>query len=163
MTDPLDPVRDEILRTARQDAAATVESAETAAAELVARANDEAASLLAAARAAGAADAAEADAAGHAHARRAAREILLAARHAAYDETRERALRALRAESTDPRFRAALEDRARAVLGPAVRIEPLPDGGLVGIVGDRTADCSLAGLVDHVLAATAARVSEVWS
>jgi vacuolar-type H+-ATPase subunit E/Vma4 len=159
----LEPVRAMLLRRARADADATLAEAEADAARVTGAARAEADRILAAARSAGAADAEALRATEVARARRAARGLVLVAQRDVYDDVRRRIGAALTAGDTATRVRAALEARARSVLGPDVRIVDVPAGGVTGAAGGLRVDCSVDALVERAVSVEAGRVAGAWS
>jgi hypothetical protein len=144
LIDALEPVRAELLRQARDEAAQRVREAAAAAEESVRQAEAEAARILAEARAEGAADAAAAAAAQQARSRRTARAAVLAARSEAYDELVRRSADALRDEPVE-----RLVALAAALLGEPARVVPAEGGGVVATAGDRRVDLSLRALAER--------------
>ncbi|GGM77350.1 hypothetical protein ACFFX1_52515 [Dactylosporangium sucinum] len=159
----LEPLRRAILRAARAYADGCRADAAEAAGGMLRAARAEAEQIRLEARAAGLDDAAVLSAAERAHTRRAARAVVLAARRDTAEELRRRVSAALRAELGGGCLGPALADRARAVLGPQARIEPAGDGGVIGTLGNRRADCSIAALTEYAIARQAGRAAEVWT
>jgi vacuolar-type H+-ATPase subunit E/Vma4 len=158
----LQPVREVILRRARQRAADIRRNADQAAATVLRDARAEAERILLEARTIGAADADILIAAERARTRRAASAVLLRARRQVSDELRDKVVAALRDALDVPRGRAALTARITGLLGPDATITPAPGGGLIGVRGNVEVDCSVPRLADHVLATTA-QLGRVWA
>jgi hypothetical protein len=149
----LSPVREALLRIARDDAAAALAEADGEAAELLASADDEAAALLDRARARSAEDVAGLAAAEHSRGLREARSLELGARGAAYDALVAAAVAAVRARlADDPQVLAALTVRAHAELGAEATVTRCPEGGLVAEAGGRRMGLPLAALVERAVA-----------
>ncbi len=157
LADALEPVRAELLRRAREEAAQRVREATATAEQSVRQAEEEAARILAEARAEGAADAAAAAAAQQARSRRTARAAVLAARSEAYGELVRRSADALRGEPVD-----RLVALATALLGEPVQVTSAAGGGVVATAGDRRVDLSLDALAERATRLLGPDVEGLW-
>jgi vacuolar-type H+-ATPase subunit E/Vma4 len=163
---PLDPVRTEILRQARAEAAAAVARAETEAGRRVDRARVEAEAILDEARVRGRADADGALRAGAARARRQARAVGLRAEREVYESWRDTVsvgIRDLIRTAEYPRILASLAARARALLGADAQIEVDPVGGLRARVPGRSVDLTLAAMAARAVADAEGEASGLWT
>jgi vacuolar-type H+-ATPase subunit E/Vma4 len=163
--DALAPVRAALVAKARADAGRLLAVAEQHAAVEVAAAEQRAETVLAAARARGEADARALVDAELVRARREGRALVLVAQRAAYDDLRQRvraAVAALRDSPGYPALRRALEERARAALGPDVLLTDDPSGGFVAESGSRRAVFTLEALADEVLERGGVDVDGLW-
>jgi vacuolar-type H+-ATPase subunit E/Vma4 len=150
---PLEPLRQALLRRADAAADATRAAARRAAADAVDAAQRDAAATLARARAAGDADAAQLQDEDRRRSSRAARGIVLAAQRAMYDELHERARAALRELLADPDRHRQLVAMVALQLGPHATVQAHPAGGVVGETSDgRRVDASVDVLVERALA-----------
>jgi vacuolar-type H+-ATPase subunit E/Vma4 len=155
-TDALAPVRQALLRQAREEADETRASAEREAQEVLARAHAEADEVRRQARADGERDAQDLRAEQQARARRRARAIVLQAQQ----ETLERLTEQVRARAQalweDPETRALLRDRltarARDALGPDATVSDHPAGGVQAEAGSRRVTYLLTDLADETIA-----------
>jgi cell division septum initiation protein DivIVA len=159
----LEPLRTLVLRRARADADAILAEADADAARVIGTARAEADRILAAARSSGAADAEALRVTEVARACRSARGLVLLAQRDVYDDVRRRTRAALTADDTAARVRAALEARARSVLGPDARIVDVPVGGVTGEIGGLRVDCSVDALVERAITVEAGRLAGAWS
>ncbi|MEU7872111.1 hypothetical protein [Dactylosporangium sp. NPDC049140] len=155
----LEPVRRSIAAAADADAGRSLRAAEERAAATLAHARAEADRTVREARAAGAAEAKALAGGELARRSRQARTVVLSARRERYEEVRRRALRLLQRAGLDPVLRRGII----GALGPDAHIAPAPGGGLVGTAADRTVDCSLGALVEHVMPVVAGQIEEVWT
>ncbi len=161
LTLELEPVAAALLEQARAESAAIRARGEQEAGRCLAEARARAEEIRALARDRGTAQAAAGLAADRSRARREARAAVLAARREAYDALGTAAHRAalrLRDEPGYPALRAALDQAARRVLGPGTQVREAPDGGVVGELGDRRLDLSLAGFAERAVRACAAEL-----
>lgn len=152
LADALVPVREALLASARDDAAATRSRSTADARTALASAAEQAEQIRRRARLEGIADADAAVAADRRDAQRDARAMVLRARREAYDRLREAArarVRALRDEPDFPAARQRLEGAVHARLGPDARIVDSPDGGLIGVTAGRRLDLSLRHFADR--------------
>lgn len=162
----LAPVRDALLAAAREDATRRLAAARDEADRLRAAGRERARQLLAEARRGGEADAAAAGAADLLAARQQGRALGLAAEREGYERFRAAVtarLRALRGEPGYPAVRAYLVDQVVARLGSGARIGDAPDGGVVGVDGDRSFDGTLDALAERAVADFGAAVEGLWS
>ena len=60
-------------------------------------------------------------------------------------------------------MRAYLAEQVVARLGRGARIGDAPDGGVVGVDGDRSVDCTLDALAERAVAEFGAAVEGLWS
>lgn len=164
--DLLDQALEPLATTLRARAAA-IATAERDAADregqrLVAQACAQAETVLAEAQRLGAADAAGLLEVERSRARRAARDVVLAARRAAYDELRRRCRVALAELVSDPGRHRRLADAVRGRLGEGATVHDHPSGGVVGVSPDgRSVDASVDALVDSALAGI--DVEQLWA
>lgn len=164
-TEALAPVRQAMLDRARADADALLEAATAETAQTLQRATSDAASEVSAATETGATEAAAALAGDRARLRRQAREVILRAQRAAYDDLRTEAgaaVRALRDDPDYPAMRARLVSLGRDLLGPSAQVDDAPDGGVLVRVGTRTAVLSLESVLDDVLTEMGPAVQRLW-
>jgi vacuolar-type H+-ATPase subunit E/Vma4 len=164
-TDALSPVRAGLLRAAHADAEALLAHAEREAAALLDQAGAEARAILDEARRQGEADGSDAARDLLVRARRDARSRVLAARREAYQELRREAaerVRALRQTDGYTSLRAWLEQRARALLGPAADVSEHADGGVVARAPGRRIDLSLTALADRAVDCVRGEVGSLW-
>jgi vacuolar-type H+-ATPase subunit E/Vma4 len=162
----LAPVREALLKQARDEADRVQQDAEAAADAVTARAAAEAEQLLAEARRQGAADAALLASLEGSRARRHARASLLAAQREVYEQLRRQAQEAvlrLREEPDYPRLRAELVRQAQAALGPEVVVTDHPQGGVLAQAGGRHVDLSLPALADRAVAGLGGRLERLWA
>jgi len=150
--DPLDQLRQVLLRRAQAAADALRADAERAARTLTDAAQQEAAAALERARADGAADAEQRQAEDQARTHREARGIVLAAQRAAFEELRAAARAAVGQLLADPGRRRRLVALVRTELGSQAQVRPHPSGGVVGEAPDgRRVDASVDALVEQSL------------
>jgi vacuolar-type H+-ATPase subunit E/Vma4 len=162
----LAPVRAELLRRAREQAAGMTAGARRQAAEAVDQAHRDAARQLTQARAAGEAQAAPLAAAVRTDGRREARAILLAAQRAAYEELRERVAAEVTSLRDGPDYApllARLRREASQAAGPGAVLTEVPAGGIVARGPGIVVDCSLPRLADAAVAALGDRVAWLWT
>jgi len=162
------PVAEALTEDARRSAEAVLAAAERDARAELARANDVAQRMLAEARADGTRAASEQADLDLAVAARQARAAVLAARRAAYDALRRRALELLEQRATSPsgrRLGDLLEHLARARVGPSARVHRAGPGSLdvTATSGNRRAVIGPAQLVDDALRTMADEVATLWS
>jgi len=151
--DALAPLRRALLEAAEARAAALRRAAEEEADSVRRAGAERAEAILGQARRSGEGDGAARVALARAEARQEARTIILAARRAAYDGIRDRAVAAVADLLAGPRGRARLAALVEDSLGPGATIVEDPRGGLVGTTPDgRRVDASAGHLVDLVLA-----------
>jgi hypothetical protein len=149
----LEPLRTALLARANDDAGQERVGAEASRREAVAAAHEQAATLLARARAEGERDAAAMQAIERARARRGAREVVLHAQRAAYEELREQARKAVRELLRDPIWQQQLITVLRRQLGEQAELCEQPDGGVIAQALDgRSIDASVTALADRALA-----------
>lgn len=162
----LDPVRARLIERARADADAFLDAARAEAAGTIAAAEARAEATLDEARIRGevlaAGDAAEQLAAAH----RDARVLELAAQRAVYDEARDgidRGIRALRDAPDYPNILAALERRARDLLGSEALFTEDECGGVIATVPGRRLDLSLPTIATRVADSLGEEVARLWT
>jgi len=149
----LQPLRAALLTAAGAEADACRSAAATEGVALLAKARLEGEALLTEARARGSSDGAIRVSAERARVQREARQIVLLAQHAAYDDLRRQAVAAVRALLEEPGERQRLAQALRDRLGSEVVVRDHPDGGLSGESADgRVVDASVGSLVDAALA-----------
>ncbi|MEV7687484.1 hypothetical protein [Streptomyces bungoensis] len=162
-TDALDPVRAELLRTARASADVVLERARADAEKVLGEARGAAEAVLARARELGAADGADAAGRERTRAVQDAWAVELAARAEVYAELRARIREGVRralAEGAVPRDRLAAA--ARALLGPQARLTRAAGGGVTAEVPGRRVDLSADALADRALDGLGARAETLW-
>ena len=161
--DALDPVRAELLRTARASADAVLERARADADDTLRRARGTADAVLARARERGAAEGAAGAERERERAARDAWAAELAARAAAYTALRD-AVRAgvRRALAGDEAARSAVAAAARDALGPGARVTAVAQGGVTAELPGRRADLSADALADRALDRLGARAETLW-
>ncbi|WP_298229879.1 hypothetical protein [Gryllotalpicola sp.] len=145
----LAPLRAALRAAAEQQADAIAADAERDAAAAIADAHRQADALLVAARADGEAAGRRVAAARSARTRRTARETVLRAQaeaDAATDAAVAEAVASLRGGKGYAALERRLRAEARALLGPAAKIETAPEGGIVASDGSRRIDASLPAL-----------------
>lgn len=152
--DALEPLREALLRAARNEAARLLADADETARTLEAEARREAERIREQARATGASDAAGIVAAQRSRAGREARELVLAAQRAEYDALREAAYEAVARFSTESGYatvRMRMVSLLRGLLGDGADIVDDPAGGVVATVPGRSADLTLTRLADRAV------------
>jgi hypothetical protein len=158
----LEPVRDALVARAHDDSHRMRTDAEAAGQQLLAEAGAAATAALADARAEGHAAATALAAIERARARRVARELVLQAQRAAYDELRRQARAAVRRLLADPVKRAQLVKVIQRQLGSHVVIREHPDGGFTARSPDgRSISATVGTLVETALADL--DVEDLWS
>lgn len=165
--DPVAPVREALIASARRDAQATEQTAEQQARAILEQAQSQADSIRAQARAQGEADAAQVRAEQRARARRRARTQVLAGQRAALDQVRTAVHLELRRRWDDPDTRQVLRCRlvelARSQLGDDAVIADHPDAGIVATVGHRRGTFLLPDLADQVLDDLGPDIESLWT
>lgn len=164
--DPLAPVREALVASARAEAARLLIEADTDSASVMSRAQAEADAFRDASRAQGEADAASAVATERARARRQARAVVLAAQAESYAELRSRAVSAARALRDDPAYGAwcdRMRERVRASLGGDAVVTVLPEGGVRGEAPGRRVEHTLARLAEQAVDALGSDVAGLWT
>jgi vacuolar-type H+-ATPase subunit H len=154
LTDPLEPLRLALMRSARDEATALVTQADETASRVESAAREEAARIREQARARGAVDATDLVAAQRSQASREARAVVLAAHRAEYDALRSSAREAVAALSVEPDYplvRKRMVDVLRGLLGDGASIADAPGGGVTATVPGRSADFGLARLADRAV------------
>ncbi|MBL0885410.1 hypothetical protein [Myceligenerans indicum] len=163
----LEPVRSELLRQARTDAARARADAEADARRTRESAAAQAREVVDRARAQGHAQAEAAAEANRVRARRAGRAEELAARRAAHDELRTVAVEAVRLRLRDgpgyPALRETLTEVARRQLGPEADVREDPGGGVVATADGRRLDLTLATLTGRACDGLGAELDGLWS
>lgn len=162
----LAPVRAELLRRAREQAAGITAGARRQAAQALGEAHRDAARQLDQARAAGQAQAAPLAAAVRTEGRRGAQEIALAAQRAAYDELRDRVAAAVASLRDGPAYApllARLRLDASQAAGPGAVLTEAPAGGIIARGPGTVVDCSLPRLADAAVAALGDQVAWLWT
>jgi vacuolar-type H+-ATPase subunit E/Vma4 len=164
----LRPVADAITQAARERAHATRAAAAAAARAELTRAREEAQGILAEARADGDAAAAATAAIQVTMARREAREMVLAARRAAYETLRERAVAALVEQAATPEGRRLAERLQRLVrdrVGASAAVRSGGPGNLRAVAesGNRRAELAPGALVDQALESLGAGIEALWA
>ncbi|MCK2218318.1 hypothetical protein MF672_031675 [Actinomadura sp. ATCC 31491] len=162
VTEAIAPLRAELLRAARQEAAQVRSRTEEQAAGRVAAARREAGELLAAARAEGLAQAAAEDKAERVKAEREARRLVLAAQGDALEELRSRAAAAARVLRDDQALLQRLRRLVRDRLGEDGTVREHPDGGFVGQAPGRRVDAGLPTLAGQAIDELGAEVERLW-
>ncbi|MFJ3718499.1 hypothetical protein [Streptomyces sp. NPDC090057] len=161
--DALEPVRAELLRTARAEAGAVLDRARAEAQETLRAARGAADRVLAAAREAGAADGAAAAAGERTRAAEDAWAAELAARAEVYADLRAGVRAGLRrALAEDAGARDRLVAVARGLLGAGARVTDAEGGGVVAEVPGRRVDLSADTLADRALDRTGALAEQLW-
>lgn len=164
--DALEPVRAELLRTARAEAAGLLARADRDATALLERARAEARALLEDAHREGEAQGAAAGRALRARARRTARARELTARREAYEELGRRAtahVRELRHTADYPLLLERLTRHARRLLGPDTETTVHSGGGLVAHAAGRRVDCTLDALAARALNRFGTEAESLWA
>lgn len=164
--DELAPVRAHLIDRAEREADAEREAARREAAERLEAARSRARRIIAEARAQGRALGEAESSAARVTARRQARALESAAEYEVYTAVRdgvERGIRALRDAPGYPRLRAALERRARALLGPDAHLVEDARGGVIGTAPDRRVDLSLPSIAARVLDGLDEEVARLWT
>lgn len=161
--DALEPVRAELLRAARAEAAAVLDRARADAEETLRVARGTADRVLAAAREAGAADGAAAAAGERMRAAEDAWTAELAARAEVYADLRAEVRAGVRRSlAGDPRARDRLVAAARALLGARARVTDAPGGGVSAEVPGCRVDLSADTLADRALDRAGVRAEHLW-
>jgi len=164
----LRPVVDAVTDAARARGHATRATAAADVRAELARARREAHGILDEARADGDAAAAATAAIQVAMARREAREMVLAARRAAYETLREQAVAALVAQATSPeglQLAARLQRLVRDRVGATAAVRSGGPGNLRAVAesGNRRAEVEPQALVDHALESLGADIEALWA
>lgn len=162
----LEPVRAELLRAARAEAADLLARADRDATALLERARAEARALLEDAHREGEAQGAAAGRVIRARARRTARARELTARREAYEELSRRVtahVRELRHTADYPLLLERLARHARRLLGPDAETTVCSGGGLVAHAAGRRVDCTLDALAARALDRLGAEVEGLWA
>ena len=162
----LDPGRARLLQRARAEADTLLGAARTEAAETIAAAEARARALLDEARTRGEALAAADTAELLTIARRDARALELAAQRAVYDEACDgikRGIQALRHAPDYPAVLAALERRARALLGSEALLIEDDRGGVIATASGRRLDLSLPTVADRIAQSMGEEVAQLWT
>jgi vacuolar-type H+-ATPase subunit E/Vma4 len=165
-TDALGPVRAALLARARADAAAEVSRAEEEARATVQEAERLADAVRQEARARGEADAHAVMVAMRARSRREARSVVLGAQSEVVAALRDRVHAGLQGLRDDPAYadmETKLESRARALLGPDVRLTKDPSGGFLAEAAGRRAELTLAAVADRLLDRLGPELQGLWS
>lgn len=160
--DALEPLRQALLKVAREDAARLLAGADQMARDIEAEARRESERIRDQARAKGAADAAGMAAAQRSVAGREARALVLAAHRTEYDALRSAARDAVTRLSTEPEYPVARErmaDLLRRLLGDGAHVADAAGGGVTATVRGRSADLTLARLADRAVDAVLAEES----
>jgi vacuolar-type H+-ATPase subunit E/Vma4 len=163
----LERFREATLGEAREDAEAKLAAARAAADEHRERCEAEATKLVEQASADGRDAASRELVAEERMARRHARELVLRARRALYDQARGEAIEELRRRRGSAEYQAlhaAMERLMREQLGPEVVCSEAADaeGGIIGEAGGRRVTYSLAALVDEELRRRGVEVEQLW-
>jgi vacuolar-type H+-ATPase subunit H len=164
--DALGPVRDALLTRARADAAAEVARAEEQARAMLEDASRRADAVRQEARARGEADGHAVLVARRAQARREARSVVLGAQSAVRAALHDRVRAGIQALREDPAFaeiECRLEEQARALLGPDVRLTPDPSGGFLAESSGRRGELTLDAVADQLLERLGPEVQSLWS
>lgn len=159
----LAPVRAALLAAARAEVGGMVADTDARAAEAVADAEKQALRIRERAREDGSADAAAALAVGRSRSHRRGRAVVLGVRREAYERLRaeaETAVAAIADEADYPAIRDILVTAARGVLGPDADIRGVDGGGIIGRLGDRSVDLSLAGFARRAADAVAIELDQ---
>jgi vacuolar-type H+-ATPase subunit E/Vma4 len=162
----LAPVRDQLLRRAREEAEAALDAARADRTAQIEAARTQARRLLDEARAAGEAQAAAESDRARSAARRRARALELAAASAVYDALREgveRGILALAHSAGYPRIRQALQSRAVELLGPGAESADDPRGGVVATVPGRRVDLSLPAIAARAIDGLDEKAARLWT
>ena len=160
--DALAPLREALLERARAEADALSDSAATKSRAALEEARRTAESLISTARTEGREEADEVLAAEAAEVRGRAREVVLAARQAAYLDVRREAEAAVRDLLAEPGRRSRMEAVLARELGGDAETTDLPGGGItVSTTDGRRVDASVAALVDAALETT--DLERLWS
>lgn len=165
-TRALDPVRARLIERARADADTLLDAARTEAAKTIAAAQARAEAMLDEARARGEALAAAKTAELLTAARRDARGLELTAQHAIYDEARDgikRGIQALRQAPDYPAVLAALQRRARELLGSDALVIEDERGGVIATAPGRRLDLSLPTISARVAEGLGEEVARLWT
>lgn len=160
------PVTDRMRRQAEDQAQQLRSQARAEAAALIQRARRDAAAAVDAAAAAAAQTAAPRTAAELRRARDTARSAVLGAQRQARDDLRRQVRAAVAGLPGQPGYDRLLErlsGMARRAAGPAARLTPAPDGGVVARAPGVVVDCSLGRLADRALAELGRDFRELWT
>ncbi|MFC5201094.1 hypothetical protein [Streptomyces kaempferi] len=161
--DALDPVRAELLRAARADAAAVLDRARADAEETLRVARGTAERVLADARTLGAMDGHAAAVRERGRAAEDAWSAELAARAEVYADLRARVRSGVRQAMGGGAVRPdRLAETARALLGADARITGAPGGGVIADVPGRHLDLSADTLADRSLEQLGAQIESLW-
>ncbi|MGW0080391.1 hypothetical protein [Streptomyces sp. NPDC003393] len=162
--DALEPVRSELLRAARADAAATLARARADADEMVRAARAQAESLLEQSRREGARDGAAEAAQERVRARQDAWSRELAARAEVYADLRGQVRARIReALTNDAALPARLQERARALLGGDALITAADDGGVTAQAAGRRVTLTADTLTGRALTRLGAEAETLWA
>lgn len=162
----LAPVRAQLLRRAEHDAESTLAAARADAADRVASARTQAEAILEEARAEGRAQADAEATARRSSARRRERALELAVENEVYEAARdgiEQRVGALVHEPGYPAVRAALEARARELLGPDADLVEDPSGGVLAKVPGLRVDLTLRAIAARTVNALGEEVTRLWT
>jgi vacuolar-type H+-ATPase subunit E/Vma4 len=164
--DPLAPVREALVASARADAERLLVQADAEAEVILARARAEADAIRADSRAEGEADAASALVTERARSRRQARAVLLAAQAQSYARLRASAVEESATLRGDPAYgpwREDMSERIRARLGEDAVVTELPEGGVRGEAPGRRVEYTLGGLAEQAVEALGSDVEGLWA
>lgn len=162
----LAPVRAQLLRRAEHDAEAALDAARADAADRIASARIQANAIIEKAHAEGRALAAAEASARRSSARRRERAAELAAQREVYQAVRdgvEQRVRALLGEPGYPALRAALEVRARELLGAHADLVEDPGGGVLATVPGLRVDFTLRAIAARAVDALGEEVTRLWT
>lgn len=162
----LEPVRAQMLASARQQADEVIADARERAAVTIAGARRRAEEQLAAAREAGRAQAAQGAATRRGQGRRQARSLVLAAQRRALGELRTQVLTAVTGLRDGPEYPALLgrlQALAQRNAGPGAAVVEDPAGGAIARAPGVVVDCSLPRLAEAAVDALGPEVSRLWS
>jgi len=149
----LQPLRAALMAAAAEHAQLIVSDSEEEGRELLASARRERDAVVGQARRRGEREAALRLESQRARAHRQARELVLEAQRAAYDDLRRAAGAAVRDLLSDPSEKQRWSAAVRARLGATAVVRDAPGGGLVGETEDgRLVDASVATVVDEAMA-----------
>ncbi len=159
----LDPVRAALLADADMEAADLIDAARAEQADTLGSARRDAEERIRTARAEGLAAADAAAAEQRARTRREAREIVLAARRAVWEQARERLRTAAGQRREQPGLTEALAGLAREQLGDDAAVSVDTDvGGVIATHGSRSVDYRLPAVADRLLDAHREEVGGLW-
>jgi hypothetical protein len=163
----LEPVRIALLAEAESEAERRAGRADEQAAAQVRQAEEQKAALILRARTEGEAAAALEAASELAQARRRARQLVLEAQRAVYDDVRREAHATAQRLRSEERYRDVLDRLAARVgeeLGADAEIErDPPDGGVIGRLDNRRVDHTLPAVVERWLARHAIDLERLWA